>query len=1481
MDGINIGLLQNKLVSWVQLQSTAWTLFSLSLAVQQSPWLAHLIDIRIEQASFFYKDGDDEPIKIEIGNFSASLDISFDQAPELIVKPISLSTSLDSAAGLASPVAEETCRLEGDSSYVIRNGLISPPSSVETLKQDKPVVGIGRSRPARIMSRLLGRAQGKATMTLGMGPVNLNEGSGVTDQASSHKKILELVDDSRLEVTAQFGGKAGILGEDSIDVSLNISPILVDLMRMVALQKKWKSSLQYSAGKDKPQLAKVARQKVRQSAARDYEWYTTDSNSLQELLDALRSVKIGLPYTTVRMELDDLIPDETQKSGHIDLSLNGFFFDVRSASPSSHLRMREIFGRDDRKESSVTGASFSSSLEDLALTWHLDRQPIRRIADIGAAQLHGFTTWRPTQLRKRSHCFLDDHNRHLVDASFTVDRIHLKASVPMLARIRPILKALRPSDRSENPRTKAQPKLLPRIHFYFDLGHSTLCLLESDEQSASLIELSSGGLETSITTDYRDVCAVRRTKTRDQKAHKAAEDSLGDIDCPPRDESPLESGSANLSERDFFFEAGQLQDDATIALHWECSLRPRDLKACVSYVDAEEEAHEIISLGDIDIRGRGIIKGGPAEEDSDSVIMLMDSSIGDVDVSVVHGIKITLSHPDAREHQRAVLDALQRISPAKTQKVKHLSARKSPMLSKLPSGIRIRLAIPSSLILLASRDPNPACKAKLHRGLQIQLGLTVDYCSFRHVSQSRPSKLDGKPNGRRRLRLPSDATEQAAALHNQYQSGDTHTAYSTFAVRQIVVLPIYNAVASNSRGRPNPKPIPTPGSMAFFPRRTRMPSYAGWDFQRVRDHPRPAGDVANNMDPFPISLEEQAQKPLLVIQKLEGSCIVTEDASSRLSISPTMRAAKTKLSADISHVYCALLALKAFPRAAPNPDRQAQSSTAASASSPAPKALVRFKLNIDDLMGDLALPLKERLFFSLKSVALSSIGGSKECSIDSSMIYVPSPRAPGRWEEFGRIRRLEFVASNDENGKPRLHIAVAAVRIRIPFRYELSKLVLNVNSMVKAIKLLVQDMHSEAFVVVRKPTSQPPKRVPRTTVNLAYFSLEIKDDPLETKLNLIWRVGLNEQADRLERTDAFAAKVTLLDSTREDSKVPMLSSNLDDLRERWGFDSSGTRDVHSAAYNLAWYNAQAWKSRFDKALSTQNKREEALITQRYGNRNREEALPIDVMPPERFAPLFRAKFEHFGLRIEPMDLNMDGIVEHMENLAGPFPQDTTFSLLVPIQIQLQARSVNLTLRDYPMPLFQIRPPDGTQNAERQTDPSFEATIDLVAGEEMSGDDSYVLLRCPVLPEKLGSPNAAGLDVQIAKTLMPVKTYTQMKMKVATDIPTDFTWGNSYQPAVEDLMKAFEKFTHPPRDPSPKMGFWDKFRLTLHWRISVDFAGPCHLHLKGSRDPYHITGFGAGFVLAWMGAVKLRIGEKNPQRELIQISSNEMFFSIPE
>ena len=86
---------------------------------------------------------------------------------------------------------------------------------------------------------------------------------------------------------------------------------------------------------------------------------------------------------------------------------------------------------------------------------------------------------------------------------------------------------------------------------------------------------------------------------------------------------------------------------------------------------------------------------------------------------------------------------------------------------------------------------------------------------------------------------------------------------------------------------------------------------------------------------------------------------------------------------------------------------------------------------------------------------------------------------------------------------------------------------------------------------------------------------------------------------------------------------------------------------------------------------------------------------------------------------------------------------------------------------------------------------------------------------------------------------------------------------------------------------------------FHWRIQAIFRGGAQLHFKGlqfliiapsylashlplgSRDPYHIIGVGAGFDFRWDGNVTLKVGYRNDENELIQLTSNSMVITIPK
>jgi hypothetical protein len=225
--------------------------------------------------------------------------------------------------------------------------------------------------------------------------------------------------------------------------------------------------------------------------------------------------------------------------------------------------------------------------------------------------------------------------------------------------------------------------------------------------------------------------------------------------------------------------------------------------------------------------------------------------------------------------------------------------------------------------------------------------------------------------------------------------------------------------------------------------------------------------------------------------------------------------------------------------------------------------------------------------------------------------------------------------------------------------------------------------------------------------------------------------------------------------------------------------------------------------------------------------------------------------------------------------------------MVPLKLSWSMDQAVLRLRDYPLPLLRVPP---VQPAE--TRPAWHVETPFIIAEELQGDDSMILIPTEVIPAGCGAADAAPFTVQIAKTIMPVKTYARPMVRISSDRITEFTWGNSYQPAIQDFMKVIESLSHPPRDPSARVGFWDKFRLILHWRVTVDFFGPCHLHLKGelvswtlltlgSRDPYAVNGLGAGFALAWRNGTRLTIAQPNPQYETIQIASDELLIAIPE
>jgi hypothetical protein len=130
--------------------------------------------------------------------------------------------------------------------------------------------------------------------------------------------------------------------------------------------------------------------------------------------------------------------------------------------------------------------------------------------------------------------------------------------------------------------------------------------------------------------------------------------------------------------------------------------------------------------------------------------------------------------------------------------------------------------------------------------------------------------------------------------------------------------------------------------------------------------------------------------------------------------------------------------------------------------------------------------------------------------------------------------------------------------------------------------------------------------------------------------------------------------------------------------------------------------------------------------------------------------------------------------------------------------------------------------------------------------------------------------------------MPVKTYAKPVIDIVSVWATRLGWGNSIQPAIQDIMRVLDSLTKAPPDPSERMGFWDKLRLILHWQVTINLRGdgPLHFILKGSRDPYDLDGEGAGFALCYERKVRWHLGVPNVDNEFFQILSESFILGIP-
>ncbi|KZO94872.1 hypothetical protein CALVIDRAFT_538650 [Calocera viscosa TUFC12733] len=839
---------------------------------------------------------------------------------------------------------------------------------------------------------------------------------------------------------------------------------------------------------------------------------------------------------------------------------------------------------------------------------------------------------------------------------------------------------------------------------------------------------------------------------------------------------------------------------------------------------------EIFSMGALEFAAAGQSLG--------STSFMSEKNISTLDIySTMAEVRLSIDTIAVDIWKPSVVDALhgameRRKAPTRT--VTRLSS--GSVFDRLPAGIFLYASIGSVTALVAGEDPTVGDNFKISRGVVLQSGLVLQYCfyqSLRHTTRTK--KQLSVSLSRQQLSLQEDLSGQAAALANDMDSPDELAALSSISLWDTSLRPIVNAEKESSLYRSSAAP------MDAFPKLK---------------------------DAVICSLPRATVRLLLRRRRALGSATHMHSESCDIMMEGPMMS----LHAKLLHIFCVLLAWKNVPiRRGDKPETEPKPRHLA-----ATKLDISFRANVEVVDVACHLHSKDRLYFRVGRLAPEWKGGAATIRWASLYAWVPSPQVEGKWEEFLRLRDWNLSLTPAEHSRiPAFDVSGKGARIHIPHKYIVYELTQGITVAVKAVGHLLHCIKMGSFDEPPMPRAKPARKVPDIRIHIDTLTMEAVDAPFESRLNLIVRTGYKEQLARMDRELAFEAKVQAVDGFVDDRPGSRASTAASSIGYK--FSAQHSVSIEEAYNRLLLYNSQAWIRRHKSTKAERDRREDGVYKSIHGTPFHFGPfhLPISIHTPDKAAPLLRIIFNRLSLSLAKPSFPPEDLPHFLHDLGGGVPLDMEYTLLIPMSVRWNMEDARITLRDYPLPIFHL--PSRASKGEH----CWSLTSNFVIAEQVGPLSSITWVKTEVIPADTGLDGTPGLWFSIPKTCMPIKTFAEPQVHIRTSTATEFAWGVSYNPAIHDVSRVFDAITSPPRDPSPTLGFWDKLRLVFHWRIKLDFAkSGVHFHIKGSRDPYHVSDIGAGFALCWQGSPSISIGYSAKDQELIQVSSERMSLVIP-
>ena len=551
----------------------------------------------------------------------------------------------------------------------------------------------------------------------------------------------------------------------------------------------------------------------------------------------------------------------------------------------------------------------------------------------------------------------------------------------------------------------------------------------------------------------------------------------------------------------------------------------------------------------------------------------------------------------------------------------------------------------------------------------------------------------------------------------------------------------------------------------------------------------------------------------------------------------------------------------------------------------------------------------------------------------TARLYAEAPKLKAVWVRLVSLKtlRLDMRLSRKKIGKDFIEessfdITSEYIRMAVPHQIVVYKIMDNFINTIKATEQLnYRAKTGNENCVLRKPPQQA-KVMPKISLRSRFLMFELEDSSFEWKLGLIYRLGLVEQKQRLAREEAFNIKMKKLreqqyqrrDSSRKIPPMPKprgrhryhssINTKTEQRQERGSstspttrkreernmrYDTKGMSDLSGNARisaDEAWnklqqHNATSWKRRINAAAKYQAATLKDIRHMFWGNDeipdNTDNTETVLALPTR--AGLMTTLISDLHVVLEKPTFPLQELPQFMHKLGKGMPMNMQYSMLIPMHVQINMGETRVTLRNYPLSLVHI-PALKTEQSTRV--PSWSVKTNFVIAEEFRDDESMREISVPIIDsEKLDqtSKYKDGFYMQVRRTASPVKTFSDVDIAINSSLPTTITWGFSYQPAIQDMMQIIESFTKPQVDPSEKAGFWDKIRLILHSRVRIAWKGDgdVHLRLKGSRDPYAVTGHGAGFVMCYRRNVVWEIHQDDDPKKFMTVSCGDYVLAIPD